>query len=147
MSLTEKSRSIHTIVYAIAVVGLVTAGLWFGAQFNATQANTNNLTLASAPAATFNGANFGAIPDAPTGNCWGAFVPTPRNVTFNVSGVPGPPTNVELSTTFGNPVHSWVGDVRATLLAPNGASHTVFSRTGATTSGGSGDSSELSGTV
>ena len=99
MSLTEKSRSIRTIVFAIAVVGLVTAGLWFGAQFNATQANTNNLTLAAAPAATFGGANFGAIPDATTGNCWGAFVPTPRNVTFNVSGVPGPPTNVELSTT------------------------------------------------
>ena len=145
MSLTEKSRSIHTIVYAIAVVGLVTAGLWFGAQFNATQANTNNLTLAAAPAATFNGTNTGAIPDAPSGNCWGAFVPTPRNVTFSVTGVTGPPTNVELSTTFGSPVHSWVGDVRATLIAPNGASHTVFSRTGATTSGGSGDSSDLAG--
>ena len=79
------------------------------------------------------------------GNCWGAFVPTPRNVTFSVTGVPGPPTNVELSTTFGSPVHSWVGDVRATLIAPNGASHTVFSRTGATTSGGSGDSSDLAG--
>ena len=101
MSLTEKSGSIRAGVFAVSVVALVTAGLWFGAQFNSTQANTNNLTLAAAPAATFNGANVGAIPDAATGNCWGAFVPTPRNVTFNVTGVTGPPSNVELSTTFG----------------------------------------------
>ena len=144
MSLTKKSGSIRAAVFAVGIVGLVTAGLWFGAQFNSTQANTNNLTLAAAPAATFGGANLGAIPDAATGNCWGAFVPTPRNVTFNVSGVPGPPSNVELSTTH-SPIHSWVGDVRATLIAPNGASHVVFARTGATTSGGSGDSSDLAG--
>ena len=125
MSLTEKSGSIRAAVFAVGIVGLVTAGLWFGAQFNSTQANTKQLTLAAAPAATFGGANFGAIPDATSGNCWGAFVPTPRNVTFNVSGVPGPPTNVELSTTH-SPIHSWVGDVRATLIAPNGASHIVF---------------------
>ena len=125
MSWVKKDKSTRTFVFAIAVMGLVTAGLWFGAQFNSTQANTNNLTLAAAPAATFNGANVGAIPDAATGNCWGAFVPTPRNVTFNVTGVTGPPSNVELSTTF-SPIHSWVGDVRATLIAPNGASHIVF---------------------
>ena len=82
MSWVKKNKSTRTFVFAIAVMGLVTAGLWFGAQFNSTQANTNNLTLAAAPAATFGGANLGAIPDAATGNCWGAFVPTPRNVTL-----------------------------------------------------------------
>ena len=89
MSWVKRINPRGIFVFAIAVMGLVTAGLWFGAQFNSTQANTNNLTLAAAPAATFGGANFGAIPDATTGNCWGAFVPTPRNVTFNVSGVLG----------------------------------------------------------
>ena len=64
MSWVKKDKSTRTFVFAIAVMGLVTAGLWFGAQFNSTQANTNNLTLAAAPAATFGGANFGAIPDA-----------------------------------------------------------------------------------
>ncbi len=144
MHLTKNKNCLRTFVFAIAVIGLATAVLWFGAQFNTTEANTNNLTLASAPAATFGGANLGAIPDATAGQCWGAFVPTPRNVTFNVSGVTGPPTNVEVSTTH-SPIHSWVGDVRATLIAPNGASHIVFSRTGSTTSGGSGDSSDLAG--
>ena len=59
MSWVKKDKSTRTFVFAIAVMGLVTAGLWFGAQFNATQANTNNLTLAAAPAATFSGANLG----------------------------------------------------------------------------------------
>lgn len=106
--------------------------------------STASRGLVASPAATFAGANVGAIPDAPSGNCWGAFVPLQRNVTFDVSGVSGPPSNVEVNTTF-SPIHSWVGDVRATLIAPNGASHVVFARTGATTSGASGDSSDLAG--
>ncbi len=149
---TKSKVSSRTLTLSIAALCLAAAGLIVGAQYNSIDAstslsasNSSSLTLASQPAATFNGANMGAIPDAPTGNCWGAFVPTPRNVTFDVSGVSGPPTNVELSTTFGGPNHTWVGDVRATLIAPNGASHIVFSRTGATTSGASGDSSDLAG--
>ena len=123
MSWAIKNKSTRSLFFALAVLGLATAVLWVGAQFNTTEANTNNLTLATAPAATFGGANLGAIPDAPSGQCWGAFVPTPRNVTFSCVRREGPPTNVEISTTH-CPIHSWVGDVRATLIAPNGASHT-----------------------
>jgi subtilisin-like proprotein convertase family protein len=64
-------------------------------------------------------------------------------VTFNVSGVSGTPTNVEVSHTL---THSWVGDIRATLIAPNASSHILYSRTGGTTSAATGDSSNLLGT-
>jgi hypothetical protein len=45
--------------------------------------------------------------------------------------------------TFGSPVHTFVGDVTATLIAPNGASHTIFGHTLATTATSFGDSSDL----
>ena len=142
MSWAKNNESVRSMLFSLAVLSLAALGLWFGASSNTTSAK---ITSNAVPAATFNGSNLGAIPDATTGQCWGAFVPTPRNVTFNVSGLGiGAPTNVELSTTS-SPIHSWVGDVRATLIAPNGASHIVFARTGSTTSGGSGDSSDLAG--
>jgi len=47
--------------------------------------------------------------------------------------------------TFGGPNHSFVGDVVAVLIAPNGASHTVFGRTLATTATAFGGSSDLAG--
>ncbi len=151
MSWTTNFRRGRSVLFSVTALGGAAISLWYGATLNNTSASNTLITqpaasrgLVAQPAATFTGANLGALPDAPTGQCWGAFVPTPRNVTFEVSGVAGPPTNVELSTTF-SPNHSWVGDVRATLIAPNGASHIVFSRTGSTTSGGSGDSSNLAG--
>ena len=52
MSIRKLNDSVGTLVYAVAVLGLATAGLWFGAQFNSTHANINNLSLATAPAAT-----------------------------------------------------------------------------------------------
>ncbi len=139
--------------WLFSAVGLcaAVASLWWGATLNNTRANNTMVGQAAAsggwvapPPVTFAGANVGAIPDPASGNCWGAFVPTPRNITFVVTDVLGPPSNVELSTTF-SPIHSWVGDVRATLIAPNGASHIVFGRTGATTSTDSGDRSDLAG--
>jgi hypothetical protein len=147
-------RTTRKLVLSLSVLCLAALGLIIIAKSTATDASTATVAgsragssrrLASQPAATFGGANLGAIPDAATGNCWGAFVPTPRNVTFNVTGIGGAPTNVEVSATFGGPAHTWVGDVRATLIAPNAASHVVFARTGGTTSGASGDSSDLAG--
>src|SRR5690606_32497085 len=54
----------------------------------------------------------------------------------------GSPTNVEVSMTA---THTWVGDVGATLIAPNGTQHVIFSRTEATTETACGDSSDLAG--
>jgi hypothetical protein len=144
MSWTKDKKSVTTAIYSLGVVVLATAALWFGAQLNTTEASINNSVLASAPAATFNGSGVGPIPDN-TGQCQPTAGP-PLNVTFNVSGVSGAVSNVGVSITFGSPAHTWAGDVIATLIAPNGASHTIFGRVGATTEAAVGDSSDLNGT-
>jgi hypothetical protein len=94
------------------------------------------------PAATFAGANLGGIADG-TSPCWNPGTGAPRNVTFNATGLSGAPAGVDLSVTFGSPTHTFVGDITAVLIAPNGASHTLFGHTLATTATSFGDSSDL----
>jgi hypothetical protein len=144
MNITKKTETRRSLFSAIAILFLAMTVLWFGAQLNTTEASINNTVLASAPAATFNGSGVGPIPDNGSG-CQPTTGP-PLNVTFNVSGVSGAVSNVGVSITFGSPGHTWAGDVIATLIAPNGASHTIFGRVGAITEAAVGDSSDLNGT-
>lgn len=51
-----------------------------------------------------------------------------------------------LVVTLTGLTHTWVGDVTATLIAPNSTSHTLFFRIGKTTPAGTGDSSDFNGT-
>jgi len=100
---------------------------------------------AAVPAATFNAdaASLGGIPDGAAG-C--APSPgAPRNVTFTAAGLSGSVASVDVSMTFGAPSHTFVGDIVAVLIAPNGASHNIFGRTLATTATAFGDSSDLTG--
>lgn len=53
----------------------------------------------------------------------------PLDLKFNVAGLPGNVSNVSLDM---NITHTWVADVTATLIAPNGQSFVLFGRTGAT---------------
>lgn len=97
-----------------------------------------------APEATFAGTGVGAIPDGGTG-C----APSPgaaRDITFNVTGISGAPSSVSVSVTFGSPNHTFMGDIVATLIAPNGANKTLFGRTGSTSATGFGDGTDLGGT-
>jgi hypothetical protein len=128
----------------------------FGAAFllySATLSSTTTVASAdsfttppevSAPAATFPGTGVGAIPDGGSG-C-GPSPGAARDVTFTAAGLSGSPTAVDINMTFGSPVHTFIGDVSAILIAPNGASHTVFARTGATTATAFGGSSDLGAT-
>jgi subtilisin-like proprotein convertase family protein len=104
------------------------------------------LTIAASPAAgaTFaaNPASLGAIPDGLSGTC-GTFSAS-RDVTFTVSGLLNKITNVEVALTL-SPAHAFAGDVDVVLIAPDAAFHTIFSRTGATTAGCFGDSSDVAG--
>ena len=120
------------------------------------QASTNNGAFALAesnPApsllggtgGTFPGSNLGSIADG-TSPCWNPGTGVPRNVTFNATGLSGPVSNVTISMTFGGPIHPFMGDITATLIAPNGASHTLFGHTGAITAVSFGDSSDLGST-
>ena len=51
-----------------------------------------------------------------------------------------------LVVTLTGLTHTWVGDVTATLIAPNSTSHTLFFRIGKTTPAGAGYSSDFGGT-
>ena len=127
-------------VLPVAVFTLGAAFLLYSAMLSDTVANASSFDsqqVVSAPAATFaaDAASLGAIPDHAAGcDATGA---APRNVTFTVSGLSGNVSSVEVTNlTFGGPIHSWVGDIEAVLIAPNGASHTLFGRTGETTAAG-----------
>ncbi len=143
MSWTKMTQSTRSLIYSVAVISLAAIGLWIGVHNNTAEANTTLASTNVAPAATFAGTGTGNIPDLASG-CQPT-QGTPLNVTFNVSGITGNVSNVALATTFGGPNHTWAGDVTATLIAPNGASHTVFGRVVATTATAAGDSSDLGG--
>ncbi len=145
MSWTKMAQSTRSLIYSVAVIALAATALWFGARNNVAEANIKSNSANVAPAATFNAdaASLGAIPD---GTACGPTPGTPKNVTFTTSGLSGNVSTVAVSMTIGTPSHTWMGDVIATLIAPNGASHTIFGQTGATTATGLGDSSDLGGT-
>jgi hypothetical protein len=91
-------------------------------------------------------ASLGAIPDYPASQtCHNPALLVPKDVTFPVGGMPGKVRSVGVSMTF-SPQHAFVGDLSVTLMAPGGGpSHVIFARTGATTTAGAGDSSNLAG--
>lgn len=141
MLCSKKFESLYSLLFSLVVLSLAALGLWFGASSNtASASNASN----AAPAATFAGTGFGAIPDGP-GAC-GTPASTNRDITFNVTGFSGAPTLVEVqSVTFGT-THTWRGDITATLISPGGvASHVLFGRTGSTTATGCGSSADLTG--
>ena len=82
---------------------------------------------------------LGGIPDGPAGCAAGPA----KEVRFQVSGVLGSARRLSLSMTM---THTFVGDLRAVLVAPSGETHTIFARTGAPDLTSFGDSSDLSGT-
>lgn len=87
----------------------------------------------SASAAVWSGAGF-IIPDN---------VPAGTTSVIAVSGDTSSITAVEITLT--DLRHTWVGDLVATVTSPGGTTFTLFSRIGATTVGGVGDSSNLGG--
>jgi len=91
---------------------------------------------------SFTGANTGAIPDGPSVSC--GTPGTPRDVTFDVSGLPAEQL-ADVRITGLNIAHTFAGDVTATLISPTAVSRVVFGRTGAVTALGFGDSSNLAG--
>src|SRR5215213_1698852 len=108
MSWTRTKQSTRTLVFAVAVITLAAIGLWIGVQNNKVEANTTVASTNAVPAATFSGANLGGIADG-TSPCWNPGTGTPREVTFNASGLSGAVSTVELSMTFGSPTHTFVG--------------------------------------
>jgi hypothetical protein len=99
----------------------------------------------SASAATYpaNPISLGYIDDSPGVVC-GAVAGRPLDVTFNVSGLTGAPTNVQVTFTL-EPVDQTLGQVVVELLSPIAEKHTILGRTGAVTGDPCGDTSYLAG--
>lgn len=141
----ENNRS---LIFALFVVALAASCLWYLSGINKTQAQVEKIESAKESVTSSSGtftASGGNIPDGSTAGCGGYSTSTPLDITFNVTGLSGQVTNVAVQFQTGV-AHTWVGDIRAILIAPGGSpSHILFSQTGATTATGCGDSSDLNG--
>lgn len=142
MSWAKKLESARSLLFAVAILAVAVAAMWIGAQFNTAEASVSAAVSDDGAGTTFPGSGVGAIPDRGATGCGPPAGPN-LDVTFNVSGLTGTVNDVNVSLTG---THSWVGDLGATLIAPNNTSHVLFSRTGATTATSCGDSSDLGGT-
>jgi uncharacterized repeat protein (TIGR01451 family) len=85
---------------------------------------------APAPAAALtvavDGSGTGNIPDSPGAGGFDCGVAgAPRVITFDVSGVSGTLTDVELTISG---THPYIGDMGVTLIAPDSTAHVIFSR-------------------
>lgn len=102
-------------------------------------AATLTLGLVPGTAAVADAGTLGAIPDGPdTTQTPGP----PRDVTFTVPGDAGVVRAVAVSIGI---THTWVGDLVAQLIAPDGRQHVLFGYTGAVNAG-AGSGSDLNGT-
>ena len=142
MSWKKSKDSVRTLVYSVAILALTVAALVFTSTLNETTSKAAVKAQPLSPSATFpaNAPSLGLIPDGVSG-CAGA-PGTPLNVTFNVSGLSGAPTAVSVNLTG---THTWMGDVTATLIAPDSTSFLLFGRTGTTSPTACGDSSDIAG--
>src|SRR5688500_445104 len=116
---TKKKVSTRKVVLSTAALSVAAFGLITGAQINSTDASTSVTTNASAaavaPAATFpaDAGSLGPIPDGPVGGAvCGDYGAGFRDITFTVTGMAGPLTDVQVSFTG---THTWVGDLDAEL--------------------------------
>lgn len=147
------NESTPKVSYMAAVMCFTAALLFFAGKYLPTAASATQVkgidksTVSStAPSATFpaDAPSLGAIPDNPMG-CGNYAGATPKDVTFAVSGMTAPLSDVRISTTF-NPVHTWRGDLSLELRSPgNVASKIIYRNTGSTTATGCGNSNDLAG--
>ncbi|NND73047.1 MAG: hypothetical protein HKN43_15850, partial [Rhodothermales bacterium] len=122
------------------MISLAAVGLWFGADLNTASAQVKDKDTKVRRAnlgVGIPGTGTGAIPDGGPG-C-GPFG-TPIEVSFDASGVSGTLTDVGVDMDID---HTWVGDIRVTLIAPDATEHLIFSDVQSTTATGCGDSSDL----
>ena len=97
--------------------------------------------FSSIVSAQVSGSNTGPIPPGGLPGFSGPEAYTnARDVTFDVSGLAGTVDSVSVEFSAN---HSWIGDLRVTLISPIGVPQLLFSRTGATTSSGFGFASNL----
>ena len=105
------------------------------------------VSISASGQSTFQGNNLGLIPDSPDEESGCQVLGPPRDVTFNVTGFPSPPSNISIEMAF-DPAHDWAGDLVATLISPDGTQFVIFGYTGISSEQGTfdgGDDSDLVG--
>ena len=103
------------------------------------------LTAGLASAQTFNTTTPlpATVPDSPGSPSLCGTPGAPLNLSIPVTGVTGTITGISVSLGIAT---NWVGESAATLIAPGGAvTFSLYGRIGATTAGGTGDSSNFGG--
>jgi subtilisin-like proprotein convertase family protein len=148
MFVTRFSPSTRPLFYCLAVLaftGLILVLIHQNVESAVVSAQTHDEQTNAAPEAVFAGTGVGAIPDGGIFTGCGISTSAPLNVSFAVSGITAPLTDVRVSITG---THTYVGDLRVTLIAPSSAaSSIVFSRTGAAAGGnGCGEDADFNGT-
>ena len=147
---TKINESTRRFFYATAIVALIAVALLFVAKFSPTDVSAAPAPIATAatvmaPSATFPAdvPSLGAIPDATAGGTICGDYSAGRDVTFTVTGLSAPISDVRVNFTL---THSWVGDLDVSLRGPGGAPvSNIFFNTGSTTATGCGDDSNLTG--
>lgn len=143
--LSEQTR---TLLYSVFVLALTVGALLYGANYRTADASTaaaaTTTAAVMAPAATFSAdaPSLGAIPDGSGATTCGAFGSN-RDVTFTVSGMNAPLSEVAVSMTG---THTWIGDLDAQLISPGSvATALLFRNVGAATATACGSSADFGG--
>ena len=117
-------------------------GTWYVTINDYSPQDTGAITAASLTLtleASGSSGSLGPIPESTTCGTPGSAIEVP----IVVPPLAGTLRHVAASLRL---THTYVGDLTATLFAPNGDSHVLFGATGATAPAGNGDSSNLDGT-
>lgn len=109
-----------------AVTGLMAVG---GAVLALVSPASPTAAAPKAAQVSFAASNTGEILDSTT-----------RDLTFSVSGITGPLSDVRLAISLN---HSYSGDLTATLVAPSGQARTIFSGAGGSTSLGTPNDGDI----
>ncbi|MDH3493244.1 MAG: hypothetical protein OEM82_06805, partial [Acidobacteriota bacterium] len=151
MSWTKMNGSKRVLFAVPGIIGLAILFLWAGSSIRPVDAQSKRVAndppkivkaseqdSLGGSGTTFQAESgtLGTIPDGGTCPTTG----TPREVDFIVSGLSGVVSDVQITTDF---VHTWVGDLSVTLVAPNSDQHIIFSRTESSSTNCFGDSSNL----
>jgi hypothetical protein len=106
------------IVWCLLLIGFVAAGVWVASDAHKTEAKSGKVLNLGA-GTSFPGTGTGAIPDDDLAN--------PLVISFEVTGIGGAPAGVSVDMDV---THTWVGDIDATLAAPDGTTHDIIINTG-----------------
>src|SRR5262245_40615867 len=127
---TRFSPSTRSLFRCFGVLCITAAVLFFisSSVGSGRVAAQDDTPIPETPEAVFPGTGTGAIPDSPAGGpTCGDYTAAPLNISFAVTGMSAPLNDVRVNMTL---THTWVGDLKVTLLSPGStASKVIYQQT------------------